>query len=172
MTFVDETSTTTNLTRRYARAPRGERAYGYAPRNYGSRTTLVAALTPQGMDAPMVLEGAVDTRAFTAYVQQVLCPSLPPGQIVIMDNLSSHTDPAIRAAIEAVGCTLLLLPSYSPDFNPIELAFAKIKEALRAAAARTTAAWEQAIVAALDAITPSDVYGWFRHCGYLLACPT
>lgn len=172
LTFVDETSTTTNLTRRYARAPRGERAYGYAPRNYGARTTLVAALTPTGIDAPMLLEGAVDTRAFTAYVQQVLCPTLPAGQIVIMDNLSSHTAPAIQAAIEAVGCSLLLLPSYSPDFNPIELAFSKVKEALRTTAARTADALEQAIVAALDAITPTDVYGWFRHCGYLLSCPT
>jgi transposase len=166
--FVDETSTATNLTRRYARAPRAERAVGYVPRNYGTRTTLIAALTPAGIDAPMLLTGAVNTLAFTAYVEQVLCPTLRPGQVVIMDNLSSHLGAPIRALIEAAQCRLLLLPAYSPDFNPIELAFAKLKEALRAAAARTQAARDAAITEALDAISAADARGWFRHCGYLL----
>jgi transposase len=169
---VDETSTATNLTRRYARAPRAERAVGYVPRNYGTRTTLVAALSPGGMEAPMVLPGAMDTRAFTAYVEQVLGPTLPPGQLVIMDNLSSHRGAAIRGAIERAQCRLLLLPAYSPDFNPIELAFAKLKEALRAAAARTEAALDAAITEALDAISAADARGWFRHCGYLLPSST
>ncbi len=164
--FVDETSTATNLTRRYARAPRAERAVGYVPRNYGTRTTLIAALTPAGITAPMLLAGAVDTRAFTAYVAQVLCPTLRPGQVVIMDNLSSHLGAPIRALIEGVQAQLLLLPAYSPDFNPIELAFAKLKEALRAAAARTEVALEAAIMEGLDAISAADAHGWFRHCGY------
>lgn len=166
--FLDETSTATNLTRRYARAPGGARAVGYTPRNYGQRTTLLAALTPTGLDAPMLLAGAVDTAAFVAYVEQVLCPTLRPGQIVILDNLSCHRAAAVRAAIEHAGCALWFLPTYSPDFNPIELAFSKLKTALRAAGARTQAALDQAIVAALDAITHADARAWFRHCGYRL----
>jgi transposase len=170
--FFDETSTATNLTRRYARARGGARAFGYAPRNYGRRTTLLAALTPAGLTAPMLLEGAVDTAAFVAYLEQVLVPALRPGQIVILDNLSCHRATAARQAIEAAGCTLRFLPTYSPDFNPIELAFAKLKTALRAAAARTQAALDAAILAALDAITQADAQGWFRHCGYSLARST
>ena len=167
--FLDETSTATNLTRRYARARGGTRAVGYAPRNYGRRTTLLAALTPEGLTAPMLLEGAVDTAAFVAYLEQVLVPTLQPGQVVIADNLSCHRALAARQAIEAAGCTLRWLPTYSPDFNPIELAFAKLKTALRAAAARTQAALEAAITEQLDAITAADAQGWFRHCGYSLA---
>jgi transposase len=166
--FLDETSTATNLTRRYARAPGAARAVGYTPRNYGQRTTLLAALTPTGLDAPMLLAGAVDTAAFVAYVEQVLRPTLRAGQIVILDNLSCHRAAAVRAAIERAGCTLWFLPTYSPDFNPIELAFSKLKAALRAAAARTQPALDQAIVAALDAITRTDARAWFSHCGYRL----
>jgi transposase len=170
--FLDETSTATNLTRRYARAQGGARAFGYAPRNYGRRTTLLAALTPAGLTAPMLLEGAVDTAAFVAYLAQVLVPTLQPGQCVILDNLSCHRAAAARQLVEAAGCTLQLLPTYSPDFNPIELAFAKLKTALRAAAARTQAALDAAIHAALEAITPTDAHGWFHHCGYSLARST
>jgi transposase len=170
--FLDETSTTTNLTRRYARARGGTRAFGYAPRNYGRRTTLLAALAPTGLTAPMLLEGAVDTAAFVAYLDQVLVPTLRPGQIVIADNLSCHRAAAARQAIEAAACTLHFLPTYSPDFNPIELAFAKLKTALRAAAARTQAALDAAIREVLDAITPAEAEGWFRHCGYSLARST
>ncbi len=170
--FFDETSTATNLTRRYARARGGARALGYAPRNYGRRTTLLAALTPDGLTAPMLLEGAVDTAAFVAYLDQVLVPTLRPGQVVILDNLSCHRAGAARQAIEAAGCTLRFLPTYSPDFNPIELAFAKLKTALRAAAARTQAALDAAIGEALEAITQADARGWFHHCGYSLARST
>jgi transposase len=151
LVFFDETSTATNLTRRYARARGGARALGYAPRNYGRRTTLLAALTPQGLTAPMLREGAVDTAALVAYLAQVLVPTLQPGQRVILDNLSCHRAAAARQAIEAVGCTLHFLPTYSPDFNPIELAFSKLKTALRTAAARTQAALDAAIRTALDA---------------------
>src|SRR5262245_3440893 len=170
--FLDETSTATNLTRRYARARGSTRALGYAPRNYGRRTTLLAALTPEGLAAPVLLEGALDSAAFVAYIDQVLVPILRPGQIVILDNLSCHRAPAARAAIEAAGCTLRFLPTYSPDFNPIELAFAKLKTALRAAAARTQEALDAAIVAALDAVTQAEAQAWFRHCGYSLARST
>lgn len=166
--FLDETSTATNLTRRYGRAPRSARAVGSTPRNYGQRTTLLAALTTTGIRAPMLLAGAVDTPAFLAYVEQVLCPTLQPGQIVILDNLSCHRAAAVRGAIERAACELWFLPTYSPDFNPIELAFSKLKTALRAAAARTQAALDQAIVTALDAITEADARAWFAHCGYRL----
>ena len=170
--FFDETSTATNLTRRYARALGSARALGYAPRNYGRRTTLLAALTAAGITAPMLLEGAVNTAALVAYVEQVLVPTLQPGQVVILDNLSCHHAAAVRQLIAAAGCTVRFLPTYSPDFNPIELAFAKLKTALRAAAARTQAALDTAITEALDAITPADAQAWFRHCGYSLVRST
>jgi len=172
LVFLDETSTATNLTRRYARARGGARAFGYAPRNYGRRTTLLAALTPAGLTASMLLEGAVDTAAFVAYLDQVLVPTLQPGQVVIADNLSCHRAAAAREAIEAAGCTLHFLPTYSPDFNPIELAFAKLKTALRAAAARSQAALDAAIQEVLQAITPAEAENWFRHCGYSLVRST
>jgi transposase len=114
----------------------------------------------------MTLPGAVDARAFAAYVREVLAPTLVPVQTVVLDNLSVHRDAAVRRAIEARGCRLLFLPAYSPDLSPIELAFAKLKEALRRAAARTQEALEAAIAAALETITAADARGWFRHCGY------
>lgn len=166
--FVDETSTSIALTRRYARAPRGARARGSVPRNYGQPTTLIAALDPTGLGAAMTLEGAANTAAFTVYVRELLCPTLRPGQIVILDNVSFHRAAGIRELIEAAGCQLWFLPPYSPDFAPIEHAFAKLKTALRAAAARTQATLEAAIAAALELITAADAHGWFAHCGYRL----
>jgi transposase len=166
--FLDETSTTRNMTRRYARAPANTRAIAYTPRNYGQRTTLIAALRPTGLEAPMLLEGAIDTEAFVAYVERCLCPVLQAGQVVIMDNLSSHRDGRVRALIEAAGCTLWFLPTYSPDYNPIEYAFSKVKEWLRAVAARTQEALDQPIVEALAHITKQDIRGWFSRCGYVL----
>jgi transposase len=127
LVFVDETSTGLNLTRRYARTPRGERAYGYVPRNYGTRTTLIAALSPAGLGAAMTLAGAVDTVAFEADVERCLVPDLRPGQIVLMDNLSRHKSGTIQAAIEGAGCRLRCLPAYSPDYSPIEQALSQIK---------------------------------------------
>lgn len=156
------------MTPRYARAPRGERAPGVVPRNTGSNTTLVATLSLAGVGAAMTLEGAVDRLAFEAFVREVLAPTLVPGQVVVLDNLSVHQGAAIRAAIEAAGCALLFLPPYSPDFAPIEQAFAKLKAALRRAGARTREALEAAIAAALAAITVRDAAGWFAHCGYRL----
>lgn len=169
LVFIDETSTTRNMTRRYARAPANERAVGYVPRNYGQRTTLVAAITPAEIAAPMLLEGAIDSAAFEAYVEQCLCPILRQGQIVVMDNLSSHHKQKVRTLIEAVGCTVLYLPTYSPDFNPIEHMFSKVKEWLRSVAARTQEELDQAIVQAFAQIMPQDIRGWFSHCGYELS---
>ena len=157
------------MTRRYARAPANERAIGYVPRNYGRRTTLVAALLPTEIAAPMLLEGAIDSAAFEAYIEQGLCPILRVGQIVIMDNLSSHHTRKVRTLIEARDCTVLFLPTYSPDFNPIEHLFSKVKEWLRAVAARTQEDLDQAIVEALAQIIPQDIRGWFLHCGYDLS---
>jgi transposase len=164
--FVDESSTTIALTRLYARAPRGERAVAALPRNHGTATSLVAALSLAGLGAAMTLVGALDGAAFTAYVREVLCPTLQPGQIVFVDNVSIHHAPAVQGLIEAVGCTVRFLPAYSPDFAPIEHAFAKIKAALRAVGPRTQAELEAAIAAALDTVTAADAFGWFTHCGY------
>jgi len=166
--FVDESSTSIAFTHRYARAPRGTRAVAAVPRNHGTPTSLVAALSLSGGGAAMTLEGALDGAAFTAYVRECLCPTLQPGQIVFVDNVGIHHGAAIREHVEAAGCRLRFLPAYSPDFAPIEQAFAKIKEALRAAGARTQAALETAIAAALDGVTAADALGWFSHCGYAL----
>ncbi len=160
------------MARRYARAPGKARAYGYVPRNYGVRTTLIASLTPTGMGPAMTVPGAADTPVIIAYVEHVLCPALEPGQIVFMDNLSAHKDPTIRALIEARGCELRWLPRYSPDCTPVELAIAKIKALLRSAMARTQEALDAAITEALETITACDAYGWFKHCGHQLPCAT
>lgn len=153
------------MTRRYARAPRGQRARGSVPRNQGTGTTLVAALTTQGMDAPMTLDGSLDTAACIVYVREVLCPILRPGQTVLMDNLNLHQADEVRRLIEDAGCQVRFFPSYSPDLSPIELAFSKIKEYLRQVGARTREALDAAIAAALDAITRADALGYFKHCG-------
>ncbi len=164
--FLDETSTNTCLTPRYARAPQGQRAHGTAPRNHEHNTTLVAALTPTGVQAPMTLLGALDRDAFAAYVRHVLVPTLTPGQVVVCDNLSVHKRADIRTLIAQAGCDLLFLPAYSPDYNPIELVFAKLKERLRRLAARTQDALEAAIADALATISARDARHCFRHCGY------
>ena len=135
--FIDETGTSTNMARLRGRAPRGERLRAGIPHGHWKTTTFVAGLRLDGIAAPMVLDGPINRDAFQAYVDQVLLPELLPGDVVVMDNLSSHKGPAVRQAIEAAGASLLYLPPYSPDFNPIENAFAKLKALLRKAAART-----------------------------------
>lgn len=164
--FIDEAGVNRAMTRRYARAPRGERARGHAPLNYGKNLTIVAALGIDGLSAPMTMLGAINGAAFIAYVEQVLAPTLKPGEIVIMDNLGSHKVDGVRQAIEACGAAVLYLPPYSPDLNPIEQCWSKIKTALRRAAARTQEALEQALAEAISSIRSSDAQGWFRHCGY------
>jgi len=165
--FVDECGSNSALTPLYARAPRGARALGVVPRNWGKNTTLVAGLSLAGIQAPMILEGAVDTLAFEAYVEQLLAPSLKSGQIVVLDNLSVHKGERVRQAIIARGCQVLFLPAYSPDFSPIEEAFSTLKTWLRRLGARTREALEEAIAAALEQITAQDAHGWFWHRGYL-----
>jgi transposase len=165
--FVDESGANITLARRYGWAPRNERCQGAVPRNYGQNLTLIASLSLEGIEAPMLLDGAVDTRAFERYVEQVLVPTLHPGELVILDNLSVHKQPAIRTMIEVAGCRVLFLPSYSPDFSPIELAFSKVKAYLRRVGARTQEALEEAIAAAIDLITATDAQGYFRKCGYV-----
>jgi transposase len=167
--FLDETSTPTTLTRRRARAPRGERAVGRVPHKRGQNVTLLASVGTTGMGAAMVLEGALARESFDAYVEQLLLPTLIPGQIVVLDNLPVHKSAEARKLIEGAGCELRFLPSYSPDFNPIELAFAKIKQALRGAAERSFAGLVTATAPALDAVTAADARGFFAHCGFPLS---
>jgi transposase len=164
--FVDETSSTTTMTRRYARAPQGERAEGRVPRNHGTCTTLIGALSLAGLGAVMTVSGAVDEAVMAVYVRDLLCPSLRQGQVVFMDNLSSHKGRTVRQLIEGAGCTLIFLPPYSPEFSPIEQAFSKMKEFLRATGARTQAALDAAITAAIELVTETDAEHWFKHCGY------
>ncbi len=167
LVFVDESGANITLARRYGRAPKGERARGSAPRNYGQNLTVTAALSLDGLDAPMLLDGAMDACAFERYVTTFLVPRLRPGQLVILDNLSVHRQARIRQAITAAGCRVLFLPSYSPDFNPIEMAFSKIKAYIRRVGARTQEALEAAIATAIDLVTPADARGYFLHCGYV-----
>lgn len=169
--FVDECGSHIALTPLYARAPRGQRAVGRVPRNYGANVTLMAALSLQGMGEALLWQGAADAAAFEAYIEQVLAPSLPRGQLVVMDNLSSHLGERVRQAIQAQGCQLLFLPAYSPDCSPIEGAFSKLKTALRRAGARSREALVEAIAQALPPITSEAALGWFTHCGYLPPSP-
>jgi transposase len=166
LVFVDERATHTSLARLYAWAPRGQRAHVRVPRHHGKNTTLVAALTWQGLQAPWTIEGALDTAAFAVYVREVLAPTLQPGQIVIVDNLSVHKAPVVQQAVEARDCQLMFLPAYSPDLTPIEQAFSKLKALLRRLAARTREALLDALAIALAAVTAEDAHGWFRHAGY------
>jgi transposase len=155
------------MTRRYARAPKGERAYGSVPRNRGKNTTLLASIGLEGMGPCLVVEGTTTKIIFEAYVERVLAPALSPGQVVVMDNLTAHKGSRVRELVEGRGCELLYLPPYSPDFSPIEEAFSKVKAMLKKACARTRGALVEAIAAALSAVTPQDARGFFGHCGYL-----
>jgi transposase len=166
LVFIDETGASTKMARRHGRAVRGERLRMSVPHGHWKTTTFVGALRLTGMTAPMVLDRAMTGAWFLAYVEQVLVPTLTPGDIVIMDNLPAHKSAAVRRAIEAVGAELLLLPPYSPDFNPIENAFAKLKALLRKAAARTVAALENAIAEAIDTFTTTECANYFTAAGY------
>jgi transposase len=166
--FIDETWTSTNMARLRGRAPKGERLRASIPHGHWKTSTFVAALRLDGIAAPFVLDGPINRLAFQAYVDQVLVPELRPGDMVIMDNLSSHKGPAVRRAIEAVGASVLYLPPYSPDFNPIENAFAKLKALLRKAAERTIGALWDRIGTLLDSFTPPECANYFRAAGYEL----
>jgi transposase len=164
--FVDECSTNTSLSPIYGWSRRGQRVCFEAPRNWGANVTLLASMTHEGMGPSLAVEGSTTKAVFEIYVDRVLAPSLSPGQIVVMDNLSSHKGPRIRELIEGRGCELMYLPPYSPDLNPIEEAFAKLKVLLRKAGGRTREALLEAMGRALDAVTPSDARGFFEHRGY------
>ena len=166
LVFVDETGASTKMARLRGRAPRGARCRAAIPHGHWKTTTLVAALRLEGMTAPMVIDGAMNGEAFRAWVRQMLAPSLAPGDVVVMDNLPAHKVGGVRDMIEATGARLLYLPPYSPDFNPIEQAFAKLKALLRKAAARTLDALEAAIAAALDAFDPDECANYFTASGY------
>jgi transposase len=167
LVFVDESGFNTSMTRLRARAPKGKRAYGKVPRNRGKNTTLIAAITLEGaMGQSMTIEGATDALAFEAYVEHFLAPSLSEGQVVVLDGLGAHRTERVRELVEARGADLLFLPSYSPDLNPIEEAFSKIKQLVRKAGARVREALAEAIARALAAVTPEDAAGWFAHAGY------
>jgi len=154
------------MARMYGRAPRGERCRAPVPHGHWKTTTFVGGLTLKGVVAPMTIDGAMTGAAFLAYVEQVLVPTLRTGDIVVLDNLPAHKPVAIRQAIEAAGAIMLFLPPYSPDFNPIELAFSKIKAMLKKAAARTLKDLWDAIRQAIDAVTPQDARSFFTACGY------
>jgi transposase len=166
LVFLDETGASTKMSRLRGRAVRGKRVISKVPHGHWKTTTFVGALRLAGITAPMVIDGAMNGRVFLAYVQQQLVPTLREGDVVIMDNLAAHKVSGVRDAIESVGAKLVYLPPYSPDFNPIELAFAKLKGLLRSAAERTIDNLEQRIAKLLDRFRPTECSGYFRHCGY------
>jgi transposase len=166
LVFVDEMGTNTSLSPTYAWAPKGRRARWSVPRNRGANTTLLSSMSVEGMGPSLSVEGSTTSVVFEAYVEQVLAPTLRRGQVVVMDNLSAHKGERVKELIEGRGCQLIYLPSYSPDFNPIEEAFSKIKRLVRKAEARTKGALIEAIGSALCAVSSGDAHRFFEHCGY------
>lgn len=164
--FIDESGSNLALTRLFGRAAPGVRVAEGVPQNYGENVTMLAAMSMDGVSAPMTVNGAVDGDVFLAYVRQVLAPTLSEGDIVVMDNLGAHRTSGIAQAIEACGARLEYLPPYSPDYNPIEQCWSKVKTSLRKAKARTREALEAALKEALLRITQADARAWFAHCGY------
>lgn len=168
LVFIDETWASTAMTRKSGRAPAGERLRMGVPHGHWKTTTFVAGLRANGIVAPFVLDAPMNRRRFEAYVKQVLVPDLTAGDIVVMDNLSSHKGPKVRQLIEAAGASVLYLPPYSPDFNPIEKAFAKLKALLRKAEARTREALWTTIAALIETLTPTECQNYFDASGYAL----
>ena len=166
MVFIDETWAKTNMTRLRGRAPRGQRLVHKVPHGHWKTSTLISALGLSGIRCSAVLDGPVNRDAFEAFVEQILVPHLRPGDIVVLDNLSSHKGTRVRRMIESAGAELVFLPPYSPDLNPIEMIFAKIKQGLRSLACRTREALWNQIQSVIDTVTPSDAAHCFIHCGY------
>lgn len=164
--FLDETWASTNMSRRYGRSLKGQRLIGAVPHGHWKTTTFVAALRHDGITAPVVVDGAMDGRTFLAYVRQQLAPTLRCGDIVVMDNLASHKVSGVREAIEGVGARVAYLPPYSPDLNPIELAFSKLKRLLRSAGERTVAGLWRLLGRVLDEFPAAECRRYLRHCGY------
>lgn len=167
LVFLDECGATTQMTRSSGRCQKGLRLVAPVPQGHWKVLTTIAAMTTAGILAAVTIDAATDAEIFREFVKAALVPALRPGQVVVMDNLSSHKTPGIREAIEAVGCRVLYLPPYSPDLNPIENAFSKLKSRLRTLAARTVETLGHAIAEALATITQSDAQGYFRHAGYI-----
>lgn len=168
LVFLDETSTQVTMTRTRGRAPRGQRVVDRIPRNHGQNVTCLTAISPTGIHAPCVFEGALDGPLFLQWVRDWLLPGLARGTTIVLDNLSVHRHPGVRQVVEAAGCFVLFLPASSPDFNPTELVFAHIKTHLRTVAARTMAGVIDAIGSGMARITPSNLQAYYRHCGYPL----
>jgi transposase len=167
LVFIDETWATTNMARRYGRSPRGQRLVASVPHGHWKTSTFLAALRHDGLTAPCVIDGAINGATFRAYIEQFLAPTLKPGDLVVLDNLSSHKVAGVREAIEARGASLLYLPPYSPDLNPIEHAFAKLKQSLRKAAARTIDALWDAIAHAIRDFSSDECANFLAHAGYV-----
>lgn len=166
MIFLDESGALTNLVRTYGRSDCGARCVGFAPQGHWKVMTAVAAIRLDGLAAPFTIDCPMDGEVFAVYVQRVLAPVLARGDVVVMDNLTAHKGAQIKQLIEAAGATVLYLPPYSPDFNPIEMIWSKVKRVLRTIAARTVDALHQAFGQAFAAVTRSDISGCFDHCGY------
>ncbi|MGB8478577.1 MAG: IS630 family transposase [Acidobacteriaceae bacterium] len=166
--FLDESGVTTEMTCRYGRASGGQRVREPNPAGHWRTLTLLGAMSVEGLVATMTVEAPTDREVFLAYLEQVLCPRLKPGDVVVMDNLSSHKVSGVRELIEAAGAEPLYLPPYSPDFNPIEQCWSKLKQALRSAKARSADALHQAVSEAIPTLSPSNPQAWFRHCGYYI----
>jgi transposase len=170
LVFVDESGFELGMTPEYGRSPQGERCYAHTSRNQAETVNLLAALSVHGLQATMTLEGSVDTQVFELLVEQVLLPTLRPGQIVIVDNYKIHKSLHTRYLIETAGCHLLFLPTYSPDLNPIELAFSKLKAFIRTAKLKSLDTFESALVQAFSTLTLHDILGCFRYAGYPIYC--
>lgn len=168
LVFLDESSTQVTMTRTRGRARRGQRVVDRVPRNHGQNITCLTAISPRGLHAPCVFEGALDGPLFLQWVREWLLPALSRGTTIVLDNLNVHRNPAVRQVVEAAGCFLLFLPAYSPDLNPIELVFAQLKTSLRTTAARSTAGVIEAIGHGMAHITPTQITAYYRHCGYPL----
>jgi transposase len=164
--FVDEAGSNISMTRTHARAPKGARAHGSQPFKWGDNITMIGGMGLRGVVAMMTINGGTTGQVFRAFVDQVLGPQLRPGDIVVMDNLSAHKVAGIRKAVEARGARAVYLPPYSPDLNPIEQCWSKLKNAMRGYEARTRETLEAGLVQAMDRVTATDIRGWFSHCGY------
>lgn len=169
LVFVDESGAKTNMTRLRARVKGGQRAYEYTPGGHWSTKTMLGSMRADGATTCMTIDGATDTPVFRAYVEHVLAPCLRPGDIVVLDNLAPHKSPAVAVAIRAAGADIWFLPPYSPDFNPIEPMWSKVKSSLRTAKARNERALNNAIAYAFQSISHKDIKGWFKHCGYIIS---
>lgn len=166
MIFLDESGALTNLVRTYGRSDCGQRCVGFAPQGHWKVMTAVAAVRLDGLTAPFTIDCPMDGEVFGVYVERVLMPTLRPGDVVVMDNLTAHKRPLIKRQIESAGASVLYLPPYSPDLNPIEMIWSKVKGLLRTLAARTVDALHEAFGVAFAAVTAGDILGCFRHCGY------